>query len=189
MKDMHSPKSMGYEKGAMGGRSASMFPSGRDGLMVVQSGARSENSLGRPVRILVAEDHDDTREALTLLLELEGYEVCAARDGQEALTLALERRPDIVITDFDMPRMDGAGLSRALRASSHRLGNIPIVVLTALGWSLVQRAMEAGADMHMAKPVDFNLLGATLAGLVNRIREASSAHTSSGAAGVTESAH
>jgi CheY-like chemotaxis protein len=126
-------------------------------------------SSSHPVRILLAEDHDDTRDALTLLLEMEGYEVDAARDGQEALALALERRPDIVVTDFDMPRLDGAGLSQALRSSSDRLRRVPIVLLTALSFSLAERAMEAGADMHIAKPVDFNVLGATLARLVNNV--------------------
>jgi CheY-like chemotaxis protein len=124
----------------------------------------------RPIRILLAEDHDDTRDALSMLLQMEGYEVYAARDGQEALAMALERRPDIVITDFDMPQMDGASLSRALRASSSRIGRIPIVVLTALGWSLAQRAMEAGADLHIAKPVDFHVLEATLARLAGQLQ-------------------
>lgn len=116
----------------------------------------------RRVRVLVAEDHDDTREALRLLLELEGYDVYTARNGKEALEAALEVRPDVVITDFDMPEMDGASLSRALRAHAGRLGKVPILVLTALGWSLIQRAMEAGADLHIPKPVDFHVLGETL---------------------------
>ena len=127
----------------------------------------------RPIRVLVAEDHQDTRDALRLLLEMEGYEVFTAKDGQEALNLALDRRPDVVITDFDMPRLDGAGLSQALRSVSHRLGKVPIVVLTALSWSLVQRAMEAGADMHIAKPVDFHMLTQTLSKVAERVREQS----------------
>jgi CheY-like chemotaxis protein len=124
--------------------------------------ARSREPWKRRVRVLVAEDHEDTREALKLLLELEGYEVHAAKNGREALATALEIRPDVVITDFDMPEMDGASLSRALRSHSNRIGRVPIVVLTALGWSLIQRAMEAGADMHIPKPVDFHVLGQTL---------------------------
>lgn len=128
-----------------------------------------EAGANRPIRILVAEDHDDTRDALKLLLELDGYEVSMARDGQEALGVALDWRPDIVITDFDMPRMDGASLAHALRSMEQRVGPVPIIVLTALGWSLVQRAIEAGADLHIPKPVDFQVLGATITEIVGRL--------------------
>lgn len=113
-------------------------------------------------RILVAEDHDDTRDALRLLLEMQGYEVLAARDGEEALAIALENPPDIVITDFDMPRLDGAGLARQLRSMQQHIGRLPIFVLTALNQSMIQDAMLAGADAYIAKPVDFQALESTL---------------------------
>lgn len=118
--------------------------------------------------VVIAEDHDDTREALKLLLELQGYEVRAARDGIEALDLISETRPDVVITDYDMPRLDGAGLARELRSRSDKLGHLPILVLTALGQGLVKAAMDAGADAYIAKPVDFHTLETTLAMFVVR---------------------
>jgi CheY-like chemotaxis protein len=118
--------------------------------------------------ILIAEDHDDTREALKLLLELQGYNVRAARDGIEALTLVSEAPPDVVITDYDMPRLDGAGLARELRSRSDELGHLPILVLTALGQGLVKAAMDAGADAYIAKPVDFHTLETTLQMFVSR---------------------
>lgn len=124
----------------------------------------------RPVRILLAEDHDDTRDALKLLLELDGYEVIVARDGEEALTAAQERSPDIVITDFDMPKLDGAGLAQALRSETNVLANVPIVVLTAHGWNVIQSAIDAGANIHIAKPVDFAQLNSALGTLVEKIR-------------------
>ncbi len=123
--------------------------------------------IGRP-RVLVAEDHDDTRDALKLLLEMQGYEVLTARDGEEALALALETDPDVVITDYDMPRLDGAGLARELRSMSSRFGNLPILVLTALNQSMVEGAMSAGADAYIAKPVDMQTLESTLRMLVAR---------------------
>ena len=80
--------------------------------------------IGRP-RVLLAEDHDDTRDALRMLLEMNGYEVLAARDGEEALRLATEARPDVVITDYDMPRVDGAEVARQLPIDAARAGCRP----------------------------------------------------------------
>lgn len=122
----------------------------------------------RRPRVLVAEDHDDTREALRLLLEMQGYEVVAARDGQEALALAVENRPDVVITDYDMPRMDGASLARELRSQASHFDQLPILLLTALNQTMVEHAMIAGANAYIPKPVDFVTLNATLANYVQR---------------------
>jgi CheY-like chemotaxis protein len=128
---------------------------------------RRLGGIGRP-KVLLAEDHDDTRDALSMLLELQGYEVLAAKDGEEALQVALQVAPDVVITDYDMPKLDGAGLARQLRSLSHPVGNIPILVLTALNQSMVAQAMEAGADAYVSKPVDFQTLERTLDGLVRK---------------------
>lgn len=165
-----------------------MASPGQEGRQTSPERYGDSNLSRHQVRVLLAEDHDDTRFALTLLLEMEGYEVYAARDGQEALTIALERQPDIVITDFDMPRMDGAGLSHALRTSSGWSKRVPIVVLTALGWSLVQQAMEAGADLHIAKPVDFDVLGAMLVKLTGDLGSLQEAASGS-ATGESNSSH
>jgi CheY-like chemotaxis protein len=114
------------------------------------------------LRILLIEDHEDTRDALALLLEMEGHEVFAAQDGPEALADGVRFGPDVVITDFDMPRMDGAEVARQVRRFENRIGHVPILVLSALNRPLVERAMEAGADAHIAKPVDFEKLNAML---------------------------
>jgi CheY-like chemotaxis protein len=135
------------------------------------AGRRTErerrDGVDRP-RVLLAEDHDDTRDALKLLLEMQGYEVLAARNGEEALALALEASPDVVITDYDMPRLDGAGLARELRSMTQKFANLPILVLTALNQTLVEQAMDAGADAYIAKPVDFQTLESALRMFVSR---------------------
>src|SRR5262245_19012087 len=123
---------------------------------------RESQTAGSGLRILLVEDHDDTREALSLLLELDGHEVVTARDGREALSVGLKLHPDVVITDFDMPNMDGAGLARELRRAESQIGHVPILVVTALNRSLIESAMEAGADAHITKPVDFDVLKQTL---------------------------
>jgi len=123
--------------------------------------------IGRP-RVLLAEDHDDTRDALRMLLEMNGYEVLAARDGEEALRLATEARPDVVITDYDMPLADGAEVARQLRSMRPATDTVPILLLTALHQGMVEPAMEAGANAYISKPVDFQTLSAALRTFVNR---------------------
>ena len=122
---------------------------------------RRLEGIARP-KVLIAEDHADTRDALRLLLEIQGYEVYVAQDGEEALAVALEVVPDVIITDFDMPRLDGAGLARRLRAIDGKFDSIPILVLTALSQPLVEAALEAGADAYIGKPVDFQTLESAL---------------------------
>ncbi len=132
-------------------------------------GGLIDTSTSRP-RILVAEDHDDTRDALAMLLQLHGYEVVAARNGWDALRLANQVVPDVVVTDFDMPQLDGAGLARAIRSSA-RLGAVPILILTALSRGMVEEALTAGANAYIAKPLDFQRLVATIHYHVMRHRE------------------
>src|SRR4029078_12827979 len=86
---------------------------------------RRLEGIARP-KVLIAEDHADTRDALRLLLEMQGYEVFVAQDGEEAIATALEVVPDVIITDFDMPRLDGAGLARRLRAIDGKFDDVPI---------------------------------------------------------------
>jgi response regulator NasT len=101
-------------------------------------------------RILIAEDETIIRLDLRDLLERSGFEVCAeARDGEEAVALALSERPDIAIMDVKMPKLDG--IEAAKRILDER--PIPIVMLTAYGQDeLVARAVEAGVFGYLVKP-------------------------------------
>jgi CheY-like chemotaxis protein len=129
--------------------------------MQLRNESARREGVSRP-RVLLAEDHDDTRDALKMLLELQGYEVFAAKDGEEALRLALQAAPDVVITDYDMPRLDGAELARELRSMTSHLGKTPILILTALSQPMIQQALNAGANAYIAKPVDFQTLESAL---------------------------
>jgi AmiR/NasT family two-component response regulator len=102
------------------------------------------------MRILVAEDETIIRLDLREILERAGFEVCAeARDGEEAVELALSENPDLAILDVKMPRLDG--IEAARRILSER--PIPIVILTAYGQDeLVSRAVEAGVFGYLVKP-------------------------------------
>lgn len=107
-------------------------------------------------RIVVAEDQALIRLDLERLLDHAGFEVCgAARDGQEAVELALELRPDIVVLDVKMPRLDGVEAARRILADRF----VPIVMLTAYGYGeLISRAVDAGVVGFVVKPFKESVL-------------------------------
>jgi DNA-binding NarL/FixJ family response regulator len=108
----------------------------------------------RPLqRILIIEDHHQMRENLALMLEMEGFSVSRAEDGQRGLELARSRAPDLILCDVMMPGLDGHGVLRALRADP-ATATIPLIFLTAKGEKVDQRAgMNLGADDYLVKPV------------------------------------
>ena len=114
----------------------------------------AEHSL--PVRrnILIADDNQDALESLALMLRMEGHEVHCASDGEEALLLAGQRKPEIVVLDVGMPKLDGCEVARRIRAESWGRGAV-LVALTGWGQEVDRRrSREAGFDMHLVKPVD-----------------------------------
>jgi two-component system chemotaxis sensor kinase CheA len=113
--------------------------------------ARAEGAPPRGPSVLVVDDVAAIRELERSLLAASGYEVRTARDGEEALELARARRPDLVVTDYDMPRLDGLGLCRTIRATP-ALASLPVLVVTAnQDEDLRRRALEAGADGYLVK--------------------------------------
>ena len=109
--------------------------------------------IGRPAAtILLAEDHLDSREALCALLEAFGFAVISAVNGVEAVELARERHPDLILMDIMMPEVDGFEATRRIR-DFPETRNVPIITLTAMEGAR-DRAMEAGADDYLAKPIN-----------------------------------
>jgi PAS domain S-box-containing protein len=122
-------------------------------------------SAPRPLRIVIADDNDDAAETLSMLLALDGHEVHKANDGGRALALARELRPDLLLLDVGMPVMNGLEVATAVRAERWSDAT-RIVALT--GWGKDedrQRALAAGFDRHMTKPVDPEALRHLLAEL------------------------
>lgn len=118
-----------------------------------QGGARRK-SRRNTMRVLLVEDTDDLRESSAWLLRYAGCEVLAAPCGHDALGRLSSFTPDLVLTDFMMPAMDGVELIRRLR-SIPGLDGVPMVVVTAKDVEDVERAaLEAGAADVVAKPVD-----------------------------------
>jgi CheY-like chemotaxis protein len=126
------------------------------------------------LRILVAEDNQDIREATVLLLELYGAKVAEARDGIEAVELASRQPFDVVLMDMRMPRLDGVGATRQLR----QLGlSIPVIALTADAVDEHRdECLRAGCNAHLVKPVDSDLLVA----VVDKLSKQVDAEESSG---------
>jgi CheY-like chemotaxis protein len=109
-------------------------------------------------RILIADDNQDAAESLALLLELGGHTVRTAHRGRAALSLAQTFRPDAVLLDIGMPDLSGYEVAQTLRREpwAHRTH---LIALTGLGQEADRRrALEAGFDHHLVKPVDTDQL-------------------------------
>jgi DNA-binding response OmpR family regulator len=103
-------------------------------------------------KILIAEDERDIRELITYTLQFAGYEVVSAGDGEEAVQLTLQEKPDLVLLDVRMPRMNGYEACKAIKADEKTKG-IPVVFLSAKGQEAeIQAGMQAGAVEYMVKP-------------------------------------
>jgi CheY-like chemotaxis protein len=104
--------------------------------------------------VLIADDNRDAAESLAMLLELAGHEVRVADHGKAALAVAQVFRPDMAVLDIGMPDMSGYEVARALRAEPWATG-VTLIALTGWGQdSDRRRAIEAGFDHHLIKPVD-----------------------------------
>jgi CheY-like chemotaxis protein len=121
--------------------------------------------------IVVAEDHEDIRFVVQRALERAGYEVVATPDGASALDAVRRHRPDVVVTDLDMPHMTGLDLCRAIRADE-RLRHIPVVLASGSLLPGDDRAAEVGASAVLLKPFLPAQLLALVSGLLPPARAA-----------------
>lgn len=109
-------------------------------------------------QILVADDNPDNLDIFQARLAVHNYEILTATDGEEALAVAREQRPDLILLDVMMPKMDGIEVCRHLKADPS-LPFMPIIIVTAkTGTQDVVTALEAGADEYLTKPVDHGAL-------------------------------
>ena len=108
-------------------------------------------------KILVVEDHHDTSLTLCRLLKLEGYDVEHAIDGVAGFSSAASLHPDLIVTDLQMPRMNGIEMIKRIRGD-FGLNGTPILVMSAYGRRTLHEAMEAGANGFIEKPLDFDNL-------------------------------
>lgn len=103
-------------------------------------------------KILIADDNENIRDALTYLLEDEGYELLLANDGADTLRKVRERKPDILFLDIMMPEINGYDVCRTIK-NDPDLKSIYVIMLTAKGQVAEQeRGKEVGADEYIVKP-------------------------------------
>jgi CheY-like chemotaxis protein len=110
-----------------------------------------------PKKILIVDDSEDTREMMAKLLELEAFSVITAKDGNAGLAVSADQHPDLIITDINMPNMNGIEMIKQLRTLPN-IERIPIMAITAYGNGVAQEALDAGADSATTKPIQFGAL-------------------------------
>jgi len=122
----------------------------------------------RPGRVLVVDDSDVIRQLICVNLELEGFEVVTAVDGQDALDKIHEAAPDVMTIDVKMPRLDGFDTVAQLRADP-RTSGLKVAMVTACAQeSDIVRGREVGVDAYVTKPFDPATLVRTVRDLVDR---------------------
>jgi CheY-like chemotaxis protein len=120
---------------------------------------------GRP-RILLVEDSEDNRLMMKRLLELSGYDVTEAVNGEQAVEKAKRVSPDLILMDLSLPRVDGLAATRLIRAIPI-LRRVPIIVVSAHDTSdFHAEAMASGCNEYVTKPIDFGELDSLLQELV-----------------------
>jgi DNA-binding response OmpR family regulator len=132
------------------------------------TGSRGASSSGNPedgAVVLVVEDDEQLRALLALNLERHGYQVLQAADGEQGLELARSEKPDLVILDLMLPKLDGRQVCRMIRGQSQ----VPILILTALEREIdVVNGLDAGADDYVTKPFSVRELLARVKALLRR---------------------
>ncbi len=119
-------------------------------------------------RILVVEDNEAIREILRNYLSRSGFEVVTVVDGIEALLKVSDYRPDLILMDMGLPKLNGWQTTQRLRARPES-ARIPIVALTAYVLDDERnQALHAGCDAFVAKPIDFTLLMSTITDLLGQ---------------------
>lgn len=136
---------------------------------VKQSGVSQVRTPNRH-RILVVDDNADAAESLALLLRMQGHEIQVACDGVTALQVAEQFRPEVVLLDIGLPRLDGYQVARRLRQQPGA-DRMLLVALTGYGQDDDRRrSAEAGFSAHLVKPLDLQVLGDLLMHMPNILK-------------------
>ena len=119
-----------------------------------------------PASILIAEDYDDNRELIRIVLSAAGYQVLEAKNGLECVHMAKEHPPDLIMIDLSMPVLDGWAVFRQLKAEAVT-SKIPCVAVTAHAETDRERALKTGFSAYVSKPFRTEDLLATVARLIS----------------------
>lgn len=111
--------------------------------------------LAECIKILVIDDSPDLRDLFICMLKDRGFQVLTAEDGLKGLEMAEVERPNLIITDIEMPNLDGIQLITCLREKSG-FSEVPIWAVSARGGEILANALSAGATLALQKPLDFD---------------------------------
>lgn len=122
----------------------------------------------RQATVLLVEDTEDNRFMMSRLLEMSGYRVVEATNGEEAVVVAKQELPDIILMDLSLPIIDGLAATRLIRQASE-LVETPIVAVSAHDTSDFQaEALAAGCDRYITKPIDYSSLEVLIEELISK---------------------
>jgi CheY-like chemotaxis protein len=124
-------------------------------------------SSGAEYLILVVEDSADNLAVISLALQQQGYKVVTAANGEDAISVAAQTHPNLILMDINLPALDGLAATRRIR-ENEALREVPVVVVTAFGTEGFQRAAyDAGAAGYLTKPLDLDRMNQLIARLLS----------------------
>ena len=128
-------------------------------------------SKGQPIEpkflILVVDDSADNVAMISLDLQQQGYRVVTAGNGEDAITVATQMMPNLILMDINLPALDGLGATRRIREYD-ALRDVPVIAITAFGTEGFQRAAyDAGVAGYLTKPIDFDRMHQLIARLLS----------------------
>jgi two-component system cell cycle response regulator DivK len=117
--------------------------------------------------ILIADDSADSVAMLSLFLQQQGYRVVTATNGEDAIKVATQTQPSLILMDISMPTLDGLGATRRIR-DDEQLKAIPVIAVTAFGTEGFQRAAyDVGVSGYLTKPIDLDRMRLLIARLLS----------------------
>jgi chemosensory pili system protein ChpA (sensor histidine kinase/response regulator) len=136
--------------------------------MLGHTASAAEIEADRPTLVMVVDDSVTVRKVTSRLLERNGMNVLTAKDGVDAISQLQEHKPDIMLLDIEMPRMDGFEVATLVRHDEH-LKDLPIIMITSrTGEKHRERALAIGVNEYLGKPYQESLLLESIAKLVDR---------------------
>jgi len=128
---------------------------------------REGRTTGPEFLILVVDDSADNVAVISLDLQQQGYRVVTASNGEDAVAVAAQMLPNLILMDINLPTLDGLGATRRIRETD-AMRDVPIVAITAFGTEGFQRAAyDAGVSGYLTKPLDFDRMHSLIARLIS----------------------
>jgi CheY-like chemotaxis protein len=129
--------------------------------------ARASQTVEPQILILVVDDSADNVAVISLDLQQQGYRVVTASNGEDAVAVATQTLPNLILMDINLPTLDGLGATRRIRETD-AMREVPIVAITAFGTEGFQRAAyDAGISGYLTKPIDFDRMHLLIARLLS----------------------